>query len=104
MSEYSVWPYFVEMGFLLLLAASPLFRMADAPPNPRGGRVCTLDGLRGFLALGVFVSSCTHLPRIFIGRPLASAGIAILYTDGPRRRRYVFYDHWLSVLVANNRK
>jgi len=42
------------MAFLLSLVASPLFRGAEVPPSPRGGRISTLDGLRGFLALGVF--------------------------------------------------
>jgi peptidoglycan/LPS O-acetylase OafA/YrhL len=54
MSEYSIWPYFVGMAFLLLIVASPLFKAADVPPNPHGPRISTLDGLRGFLALGVF--------------------------------------------------
>lgn len=54
MSEYSIWPYFAGMAFLLLIVASPLFKAADVPPNPHGPRISTLDGLRGFLALGVF--------------------------------------------------
>jgi peptidoglycan/LPS O-acetylase OafA/YrhL len=54
MSTYSVWPYFAEMALLLLIAASPLFGAADVPPNPGVSRISTLDGLRGFLALGVF--------------------------------------------------
>jgi len=54
MNEYSIWPCVVGMTFLLLVAATPLFRAADVPPNPRGPRISTLDGLRGFLASGVF--------------------------------------------------
>jgi hypothetical protein len=54
MHAYSIWPYFVCMGLLLAIAATPLFKAADVPPNPRGDRLSTLDGLRGFLALGVF--------------------------------------------------
>ncbi len=54
MSTYSIWPYSACTVFLLVIAASPLFKAADAPPNPRGARISTLDGLRGFLALGVF--------------------------------------------------
>jgi peptidoglycan/LPS O-acetylase OafA/YrhL len=50
---YSVWPCFAATAFLLLLAASPAFKAADVPPNPIGPRISTLDGLRGFLALGV---------------------------------------------------
>lgn len=54
MSEYSIWPYFSGMFFLLLTVASPLFKVADVPPSPSGPRISTIDGLRGFLALGVF--------------------------------------------------
>lgn len=54
MTTYSIWPYFACTVFLLAIAASPLLKAADAPPNPRGARISTLDGLRGFLALGVF--------------------------------------------------
>ncbi len=42
------------MAILLAIAALPAFKAADTPPNPRGDRVSTLDGLRGFLALAVF--------------------------------------------------
>jgi peptidoglycan/LPS O-acetylase OafA/YrhL len=42
------------MSALLALAATPLFKAADTPPSPSRNRVSTVDGLRGFLALGVF--------------------------------------------------
>jgi peptidoglycan/LPS O-acetylase OafA/YrhL len=51
---YSLWPYFAIMCVLLVLAASPLLRAADQPPSRQGIRISALDGLRGFLALGVF--------------------------------------------------
>jgi peptidoglycan/LPS O-acetylase OafA/YrhL len=51
---YSTWPFFVEIGLILALASTPLFRAADAPPIPEGRRIQSLDGLRGFLALLVF--------------------------------------------------
>lgn len=54
MTAYSIWPYFAAMAVLLLLVATPLFRAADALPNPDRPRISTLDGLRGFSALGVF--------------------------------------------------
>ena len=54
MGIYSIWPYFVCMGALLVFAAAPAFRAADTPPSPGRDRISTLDGLRGFLALGVF--------------------------------------------------
>ena len=53
-STYSIWPYFACTAFLLIICGSPLFKAADVPPNPGRARISTLDGLRGFLALGVF--------------------------------------------------
>jgi peptidoglycan/LPS O-acetylase OafA/YrhL len=54
MSYYSVWPVFACMILLFLLAATPAFAAADAPPSLHPHRLKTLDGLRGFLALAVF--------------------------------------------------
>ena len=51
---FSIWPFFAEIGILLALVATPLFRAADSPPIPTPNRIDTLDGLRGFLALSVF--------------------------------------------------
>jgi peptidoglycan/LPS O-acetylase OafA/YrhL len=51
---YAIWPCFALLALLLALCATPLFAIADTPPNPRGIRVSNIDGLRGFLALGVF--------------------------------------------------
>lgn len=53
MDYYSVWPYFVEVGLLLVLIQCPLFRLADSPPTDVKKRVTNLDGLRGFLAMAV---------------------------------------------------
>jgi peptidoglycan/LPS O-acetylase OafA/YrhL len=54
MTVYSLWPYFAIMSVLLVLAATPLLRVADEPPSRQGSRISALDGLRGLLALGVF--------------------------------------------------
>jgi peptidoglycan/LPS O-acetylase OafA/YrhL len=54
MGFYSIWPYFAGMVLLLVLASAPFFAIADTPPSPRGDRISNLDGLRGFLACGVF--------------------------------------------------
>jgi len=51
---YAVWPCCAITALLVLLAATPLFRLADAPPHATPHRVVTLDGLRGFLGLAVF--------------------------------------------------
>lgn len=54
MSVYSVWPYFVLVLVVLGALALPVFGAADEPQQ-RDHRTATLDGLRGFLALSVFV-------------------------------------------------
>lgn len=53
MSISSIWPFFACMAVLMAFSATPLFQPADSPPSPRPGRISTLDGLRGFLALSV---------------------------------------------------
>src|SRR5476651_103111 len=53
MEFYSVWPYFAGTAVILLLACTPLLKWADTPPTTVPARVHTIDGLRGFLALGV---------------------------------------------------
>jgi peptidoglycan/LPS O-acetylase OafA/YrhL len=53
MEFYSVWPYFLGMAVVLLLAYTPLLKWADTPPTTAAARVRTIDGLRGLLALGV---------------------------------------------------
>ncbi len=50
---YAVWPYFACMTVLLLVAARPALRLADAPPSDGHNRLRSLDGLRNFLALAV---------------------------------------------------
>jgi len=50
----AIWAYFVLMTVVVGIAALPLFRFLDNAPNP-GARYSTIDGLRGFLALAVFV-------------------------------------------------
>jgi peptidoglycan/LPS O-acetylase OafA/YrhL len=51
---YSVWPYFLVMLAIFILACTPLLKWADLPLTNAPARVQTVDGLRGFLALGVF--------------------------------------------------
>ncbi len=53
MGVYSIWPYFVCMAVLLGVEALPVFKAADQPIAQQNRRL-TIDGLRGFLALGVF--------------------------------------------------
>ena len=49
-----VWPYFVLMFIAMGLAGLPLLRFLDGAED-HGNRYSSIDGLRGFLALGVFV-------------------------------------------------
>ena len=54
MSAYSIWPCFACLAVLLSLASLRVMHAADSPPSPHPNRISSLDGLRGFLALGVF--------------------------------------------------
>jgi peptidoglycan/LPS O-acetylase OafA/YrhL len=54
MSVFSAWPYFMLVLVVLGMLVLPVFSAADEPPQ-RDRRTATLDGLRGFLALSVFV-------------------------------------------------
>lgn len=53
MDFYPGWPVPAMFIGLFWLAGTPLFASADAPPAARPGRLQTIDGLRGFLALSV---------------------------------------------------
>ncbi|PRH37777.1 acyltransferase family protein [Burkholderia gladioli] len=54
MSLYNLGPYFALLLSLCLLYSLPAFKFLDAEASIPG-RVSTIDGLRGFLALSVFV-------------------------------------------------
>lgn len=54
MNLYSPTGYLVVSLLLLGLAATPLLRAADSSWHANNSRTRTIDGLRGFLALGVF--------------------------------------------------
>ncbi len=54
MSIDSPWPTVLGVILLLVLVRAPIFGPADEAATRHGGRVATLDGLRGFLALAVF--------------------------------------------------
>jgi peptidoglycan/LPS O-acetylase OafA/YrhL len=53
MEYFSIWPVFAGLAALLLLVSTRPFAVLDAPSAAEAGRVSTLDGLRGFLALAV---------------------------------------------------
>lgn len=54
MNLFAIWPYFVLMAVVMSAVALPLFRSVDSAVTTNT-RYPTIDGLRGFLALGVFV-------------------------------------------------
>ena len=55
MTLYAVWPYLAILaGVLLLLRPDCVFGRIDGPVTSGTRRFATIDGLRGFLAFGVF--------------------------------------------------
>ena len=54
MQLHAFWPYFILVAAVVGMAAMPVFRFIDTAPNA-DARYTTIDGLRGFLALSVFV-------------------------------------------------
>lgn len=54
MSIYSPFGYFIAITIFLGFVQIPLFAAADRPWHPESERTATIDGLRGFLATGVF--------------------------------------------------
>lgn len=59
MTLYSPFGYFVVLAVLLLFIRLPLFASADRKWHVSTSRTVTLDGLRGYLAIGVFVHHAT---------------------------------------------
>jgi peptidoglycan/LPS O-acetylase OafA/YrhL len=104
---YSIWPFFIELGVVLAIAATPLFRAADSPPIPASGRIENFDGLRGFLALSVFFHHTAvyhqylryriwEFPPSRFYALLGPAGVAMFFMI----TGYLFYS---QVLKANGR-
>ena len=54
MNLHASWAYFVLVAIVMGLAATPLFRFVDTT-STANTRYTAIDGLRGFLALSVFV-------------------------------------------------
>jgi peptidoglycan/LPS O-acetylase OafA/YrhL len=90
MGFYSIWPYFAGMAVILLFASTPLLNWADTPPKAVPARVRTMDGLRGFLALGVVFHHAAvyhqylqtgrwHLPPTRFYADLGQIGVAMFF-------------------------
>lgn len=77
MSVYDIWPAFACMALLLLLACLPVFGRAGFASN--GFRVNSIDGARGFLALGVALHHSVIYYQ-FIGTGLWAAPPSQFYT------------------------
>src|SRR5437588_408274 len=108
MTVYSVWPYFACMVVLLaIVGAAPLFQAAGTPPSPGRNRVTALDGLRDFLALGVFFHHTAIYNRYLIDGEwalppsqfytlLGQVGVAVFFMI----TGYLF---WSRMIAANGR-
>jgi peptidoglycan/LPS O-acetylase OafA/YrhL len=107
MGYYSIWPYFVGMSIVLLLASTPLLSWASSPPTAAQSRIRTLDGLRGFLALGVvfhhaaiyheYIRTGAWVPppsRFYAG--IGPIGVALFFMI----TGYLF---WTQMLIAHGR-
>lgn len=64
----SAWPFFVCMALVYFLASTPLFAIIDPPSAPQKTlRVSNIDGVRGFLAFGVFFGHATLYHEFLLG-------------------------------------
>jgi peptidoglycan/LPS O-acetylase OafA/YrhL len=64
----SAWPFFVCMALVYFLASTPLFAIIDPPLAPQKTlRVSNIDGVRGFLAFGVFFGHATLYHEFLLG-------------------------------------
>ena len=107
MAFYSVWPYFACMAVILLVSCTPLLKWADTPPTTVPARVHSLDGLRGFLAFGVFFHHAAiyhqfmqtgfwYLPPSRYYANIGQAGVAVFFMI----TGYLF---WMQMLKAKGR-
>ena len=98
---YSVFPCFFITALLLVLAATPFLKPADAPPTDVAARVSTIDGLRGLLALAVFFHHAAVWHQYAIIDEWRVSPVPLLHQSWPCGRDHVLHDHWISVLVAD---
>ncbi|MDE2575803.1 MAG: acyltransferase [Rhodospirillales bacterium] len=102
MAIYAVWPFYLCIVLLMTIAASPVFAAAGGGGASKGRRVITLDGLRGFLALGVYFHHAAvyhafilglgwHLPPSQFYTMLGQGGVAAFFMI----TGYLFWDRMI---------
>lgn len=107
MDIYAIWPFFVCIGLILAITATPLFHLIDSKWATDNQRVVTLDGLRGFLALSVvfhhaaiyhtyLLTGMWDLPPSNFYTLLGQVGVAVFFMI----TGYLF---WAKLLQDNGR-
>ena len=61
--------FFLIIAFLLIFVSTPFFRLADASWHNSTARTINLDGLRGILAISVFIQHSAWLQHSIMGIP-----------------------------------
>jgi peptidoglycan/LPS O-acetylase OafA/YrhL len=103
------------MGFVYILTASPFFAALDRLSDPRDERISNLDGLRGFLAYGVFFHHAAIYHDYLLGHwtlppsrfytMIGQAGVALFFMISG----YLFWEklidahgrpRWISLYVG----
>ncbi len=90
MSFYTPFAYFVIVAAVLAYAGTPLFSAADIAWHDETSRTSTIDGLRGFLATGVFfhhaaiyylylLTGVWRLPPSFFYTQLGQSGVSLFF-------------------------
>ena len=79
MDYLSVWPSIVCLALLFVLASTRLLNHADSPPSSDADRLSMFDGLRGFLALGVFFCHAVQLPGFSAAGVLPALPVGSFY-------------------------
>ena len=107
MDFYAVWPSLICLVAMMLVASSPVMKLADTPSTTTRARVYTIDGLRGFLAFGVFFHhSAVYHQYILTGKWAVPP--SVFYTNIGHAGVTVFfmitgYLFWTQVLKAGGR-
>lgn len=99
MTLFAVWPYFLLVVVVSIACGRlPPFKLVDDARAAAGMRTETLDGLRGFLALSVFVHHFVITHRYLQKRHLGLSAVGFLYVAGTGRIRWLLHDYRFPVL------